>query len=215
MALSALTPKQKRLLDYLRERVTETGTFPSLRQAAQDLGISHTAVAQLLKLLEKKELIKREGRYQRTVYLMNPVQQSAGMHRWREVPVIGKITAGLPMYAQQEWNGGIVVDSDVFRGSHLFALQVSGDSMTGAGILNGDIAICEPRQYAANGEIVVALIHQEEATVKRFFVRADHILLQPENPKFAPMRYGFDEVLVQGKVIGIHRGPDVMQKLNP
>jgi repressor LexA len=215
MQLSSLTPKQKRLLDYLRERVTETGIFPSLRQAAQDLGISHTAVAQLLKLLEKKELIKREGRYQRTVYLMNPVQQSAGMHRWREVPVIGKITAGLPMYAQQEWDGGIVVDSEVYRGSHLFALHVSGDSMTGAGILNGDIAICEPRQYASNGEIVVALIHQEAATVKRFFIRKDHILLQPENPKFTPMRYGFDEVLVQGKVIGIHRGPDVMQRLNP
>jgi len=210
----SLTPKQKRLLDYLRERLTETGIFPSLRQAAHDLGISHTAVAQMLKLLETKELIRREGRYQRTVHLINPDRQPAGLHRWKEVPVIGRITAGLPMYAQQEWNGSLVVDSDLYKGTSLFALYVIGDSMTNAGILNGDIAICEPRQYAGNGEIIVALIHQEEATVKRFFVREDHILLQPENPDFKAMRYNFDEVLVQGKVIGIQRGPDVMQGLH-
>jgi len=211
----SLTPKQKRLLDYLRERITETGIFPSLRQTALDLGISHTAVAQMLKLLETKELIKREGRYQRTVYFINPDRQPVGLHRWKEVPVIGKITAGLPMYAQQEWNGSIVVDSDFYKGSNLFALYVVGDSMINAGILNGDIAICEPRQYAENGEIVVALIHhQEEATVKRFFVRDDHIVLHPENPEYTAMRYNFDEVLVQGKVIGIQRGPDVMQRLH-
>lgn len=211
----SLTPKQKRLLDYLRQRVDETGVFPSLRETAGDLGISHTAVAQMLKLLEKKDLIRREGRYRRTVHLLNPVQQATGIHRWREVPVIGRITAGLPMYAQQEWDGSIVIDSDMYRGSNLFALYVTGDSMINAGILNGDLAICEPRQYAENGEIVVALIHQEEATVKRFFVRKDHILLQPENPVYAPMRYSFEEVLVQGKVIGIHRGPEVMKELNP
>jgi len=168
----------------------------------------------MLKLLEKKELIKREGRYQRTVYLMNADQQASGIHRWKEVPVIGRITAGLPMYAQQEYNGSIVVDSDVYKGNSLFALSVKGDSMINAGILDGDIAICEPRQYAENGEIIVALIHQEEATVKRFFVRDDHIVLEPENPAYEPMRYDFAEILVQGKVIGIQRGTDAMQRLH-
>jgi repressor LexA len=211
----SLTPKQKRLMAYLQRQVAEQGIFPSLRQAALDLGISHTAVAQMLKLLEKKERIKREGRYQRVVHLMNPVQQTLGVHRWKEVPVIGKITAGLPIYAQQEWNGSIVIDSDVYRGNNLFALYVAGDSMINAGILNGDLAICEPRQYADNGEIVVALIHQEEATIKRFFIQDGRILLQPENPDYPTMQYHFDEVLVQGKVIGIHRGPEVMQRLNP
>ncbi len=212
---ASLTPKQKRLLDYLREHIHATGISPSLRQAAHDLGISHAAVAQMLKLLEKKELIKRDGRYQRTVYLMHPPRQTAGVHRWKEVPVIGRITAGLPMYAQQEPDGAVVVDADVYKGNTLFALYVKGDSMIHAGILDGDLAICEPRQYADNGEIVVALIHQEEATVKRFFVHKGHILLQPENPKYPVMKYGFDEVLVQGKVVGILRGPKVMQRLNP
>ncbi len=210
----SLTPKQKHLLSYIRDRIAETGIFPSLRQAAQDLGISHTAVAQTLKLLEKKSLVKREGRYQRTVYLTNSNQQTAGIHRWREVPVIGRITAGLPMYAQQEWDGSIVIDSDFYKEETLFALRVNGDSMIHAGILDGDLAICAPRQYANNGEIVAALIHHEEATVKRFFIRNGHIFLQPENPKYEPMQYNFDEVLVQGKVIGIQRGPDVMQRLN-
>ena len=210
----SLTSKQKQLLSYVQDHIVRTGMFPSLRQAAHDFGISHTAVAQTLKLLEKKGLIKREGRYQRTVYLINPNRQTAGIHRWKEVPVIGRITAGLPMYAQKEWEGSVVIDSDFYKGENLFALRVIGDSMIGAGILDGDLAICSPRQYADNGEIIVALIHHEEATVKRFFVRKGHIVLHPENPKYKPMQYTFDEVLVQGKVIGIQRGPEVIQRLN-
>ncbi len=210
---SSLTPKQQRLLDYLAEAIAESGASPSLRQAADDLGVSHTAVAQALKLLENKGLIRREGRYGRTIHLINKAGQAAGVQRWQEVPVIGRVTAGLPMYAQQEWEESLVIDADLYKGSHLFALRITGDSMIGVGILDGDLAICEPRQYAGDGEIVVALIGGEEATVKRFFARADHILLKPENPAYEPMRYGFDEVLVQGKVIGVHRGPDVMQRL--
>jgi len=210
---SLLTSKQQRLLDYFREAIAETGVSPSLRQAAHDLGISHTAVAQTLQRLEEKGLIQREGRYSRAVHLINKAGRAEGIQRWREVPVIGRITAGLPMYAQQEWEESIVVDADFYKGAQLFALRVKGDSMISAGILHGDVAICVPRQYAEDGEIVVALIGSEEATVKRFFVRADHIVLQPENPAYESMRYGFDEVLVQGKVIGIHRGPDVMQRL--
>ena len=79
--------------------------------------------------------------------------------------------------------------------------------MQGAGILHGDLAICEPRQYAANGEIVAVLIQDEEATIKRFFLQPDHIELRPENPEFPVMRYPFGEVLVQGKVIGVIRCP--------
>ena len=74
------------------------------------------------------------------------------------------------MYAQQEWDGSVVLDARVYRGQNLFALRIDGDSMKEVGILDGDLAICEPRQYARNGEIVVALIHGEEATVKRFYL---------------------------------------------
>jgi repressor LexA len=121
---------------------------------------------------------------------------------------VGTIAAGLPLYAQQEWNGSLVLDPVLFKGEALFALKVKGDSMKDAGILSGDLVICEPRQYAQNGEIVAVLIHHEEATVKRFFLKPEGIELRPENPEFKAVTYGFGEVLVQGKVIGLVRGPE-------
>jgi len=115
------------------------------------------------------------------------------------------------MYAQEEWDGSLVIDAALFPGRDLFALRVKGDSMRGAGILDGDVAICEPRQYARNGEIVVALIGRDEATVKRFFLREDDIELRPENSAYPVLRYGFGEVLIQGKVIGLQRGPETLR----
>jgi repressor LexA len=207
-----MTAKQRQLLEYLQKRVARDGRTPSLRQAASALGVSHATVAQTLKALERKGYVKREGRYSRTVHLLNRVREAAALQRWCEVPIVGRITAGLPMYAQQEWEGSLVLDAAVFRGRNLFALRVRGDSMRDAGILDGDLAICEPRQYARDGEIVVALIGGEEATVKRFFLRRDAVELRPENPDYAPLRYGFGDILIQGRVVGIQRGPDGMNR---
>lgn len=202
---SELTPKQKRLLAYLETQVARHGRAPSLRKTAEDLNVSHAAVAQSLKALETKGVVRREGRYSRNLFLLNRARQTSAHQRWQAVPIIGRTTAGTPMYAEQRWDGSVVVDAQLFPGSSLFALRVKGDSMRGAGILDGDLAICVPRQYARDGEIIVALIRQEEATVKRFFLRAEHIALHPENPAYPVMRYPFDEVLIQGKVIGIQR----------
>jgi repressor LexA len=204
----SLTEKQQRVLDYLQRKITNSGRVPSLRRAATDLGVSHAAIAQILKTLEDKGYLKREGRYSRMIYLLNQAREPAALQRWREIPIIGRVAAGLPMYAQTEWDGSTVLDATVFRGQNLFALRVKGDSMQDAGILNGDLAICEPRQYAQNGEIVVALIDNEEATVKRFFLRKNHIELRPENADYPSLRYSFSDILIQGKVIGIQRGPE-------
>ena len=203
-----ITPKQQRFLDYLEQELRRSGKTPSLREAARDLGVSHAAVSQMLKSLEAKGLVRRDGRYSRTVHLLNRAGEATAAMRWLEVPVIGRIAAGLPLYAQPEWNGSLVVDAAVYRSSHLFALRVKGDSMKDAAILDGDLVLCAPRQYAENGEIVVVLIRQEEATVKRFFRRRDHIELCPENRAYPAQRYSFDDILVQGKVVGVHRGPE-------
>jgi len=208
-----LTPKQQKFLGYLESQITETGKSPSLRQAAARMGVSHAAISQLIKALEEKGMIKRDGYYSRTIHLLNRARETAGVMRWTEVPIVGNIAAGLPLYAQQEWAGTVVVDAAVYRGLNLFALKVKGDSMINAAILDGDLVICEPRQYAENGEIIVALVNQEEATVKRFFHRKGHIELRPENPAYKSMPYAFNEVLVQGKVIGINRGPEVVGRL--
>ena len=200
-----LTERQQHFFSYLKKTLERSGRMSSLRQAAADMGISHTAVAQLLAQLEKKGLVAREGRYSRTIRLTSPTTDR-GMEQGRELPIIGQITAGLPMYAQQEWDGSVVVDGRLFRGDNLFCLRISGDSMRNAGIFDKDLVVCEPRQYAENGEIVAVLIQNEEATVKRFYLRPDCIELYPENEEFPVMRYRFSELLVQGKVIGVIRG---------
>ena len=206
-----LTPRQREFFDYLRSRMEAGQDAPSLRAAAEELGVSHTAVAGLLQTLQDKGWLRREGRYSRSLVLLDPGTPDPG--GVRAVPIIGRVAAGLPLYAQQEWAGSVLVDSTVFRGDNLFALRVQGDSMRDAGILEGDLAICEPRQFAANGEIVVALVGGEEATVKRFFYRGDHIELRPENDRHPVQTYTLGEVLIQGKVIGIQRGPEQMAAL--
>jgi repressor LexA len=201
-----LTEKQGKFFEYLKQEVEKTGAAPSLRTAAGELGISHAAVAQMLKMLEDKGYIKREGRYSRTIHILNRMGEVSQLNHPVQVPIIGQVTAGLPMYAQQEWDGSVLVDSKVYRGENLFGLRVDGESMKDAGILDKDIAICEPRQYAENNEIVAALINNEEATVKRFFLHKNYIELRPENPDFVSQKYEFNEVLIQGKVVGIVRG---------
>ena len=206
-----LTQRQREFFDYLRSRMEADQDAPSLRTAAEELGVSHTAVAGLLQTLQDKGWLRREGRYSRSLVLLDPGTPDPG--GVRAVPIIGRVAAGLPLYAQQEWAGSVLVDSAVFRGDNLFALRVQGDSMRDAGILEGDLAICEPRQFATNGEIVVALVGGEEATVKRFFYRGDHIELRPENDRHPVQTYTLGEVLIQGKVIGIQRGPEQMAAL--
>ncbi len=199
-----LTEKQQTFFTYLQKKLTENGCAPSLREAADDLGVSRNAVAQLIGQLERKKVIEREGRYSRSIRIL-PERPLGKRDRVRELPVVGQITAGLPMYAQQEWDGSVLVDGTMFSGNNLFCLRIRGNSMQDSGILNGDLVICEPRQYAENGEIVAVLIGEEEATVKRFFLGDNYIELRPENKTFEPVRYPFSEIMVQGKVVGVIR----------
>ncbi len=201
----SLTEKQQLFFDHVEEKIEQNGKAPSLRESAAEFGVSHTAVSQLLNQLERKGFIERDGHYSRTIHLRSSKDENREFSNARELPIIGHITAGLPMYAQQEWEGTVVVDRQLFGGENLFCLQIKGESMKDAGILNGDYVICEPRQYAENGEIVAALINGEEATVKRFKLHQDHVELLPENKSFSPMQYQFNELMVQGKVIGVIR----------
>lgn len=205
-----LTKRQHDFLKYLKKTIAREGNAPSLRVAAEALGVSHMAVAQQIRTLEAKGYIRRERRYGRAIHLVEGAFMDGGeaAGRGRVVPIVGKIAAGLPLYAQQEWAGQIVVDGSHYAATALFALRVQGDSMVQAGILDGDLVICEPRQFAVNGEIVVALVRGEEATVKRFFQQKERIELRPANDALATLFFDPGEVLIQGKVIGLHRGPE-------
>lgn len=207
--MDELSPKQQRCLNYLAQEIDKNGHAPSLRQAARDLGISHAAVAQQIKALTQKGYVIRTGHYSRDIKVLKKGNLPQELSSLRETPIIGDVAAGLPMYAQQEWDGTIKLDPDYFHGDNLFSLRVKGNSMQDAGILSGDLVICEPRQFAQNGEIIVALIHNEEATVKRFYLKESCVELHPENTDFSVMSYGFEEVMVQGKVVGVIRTPEM------
>jgi len=208
MVKETLTTRQKDLYNYLEQEINQYGRTTSLRRAGTELDISHAAVAQLLKTLENKGYVRRSGRYSRNIELLGEAPFGSSTRiEGKNVPIIGQISAGLPLYAQQEWDGEVLVDPNFFRGSNLFALRVNGESMKDVGIMDGDLVICEPRQFAQNGEIIVALIENEEATVKRFYLQNDHIELRPENTEFRSMHYDLSQVLIQGKVMGVMRGP--------
>ena len=185
--------------------IRDHGEAPTLRQAAKDNHVSHAAIAQTIGSLEKKGYLERDGRYGRKIRLLKTFDVKDCAADTRRVPVVGVIAAGLPLYAQQEWAGHLAIDRKMFKGDHLFALKVKGDSMKNAGMLDGDYVICEPCQFARNGDIVVALIRHEEATVKRFFLKEDGIELRPENSEYSSVTYGFEDILIQGKVVGLIR----------
>jgi repressor LexA len=106
-----LTPKQNNVLNYLRKEIKRRGRAPSLREAAEDLGVSHTAVAQITNVLQSKGFLRRDGRYGRTIHLLAPdLKKATTEEHWRQVPVIGKIAAGLPLYAQQHKKWGQAIE---------------------------------------------------------------------------------------------------------
>ena len=124
-----LTQKQQQLFDYLQDALHRDGQTPSLRQSAVDMGVSHNAVAQLITQLEKKGAIARKGRYSRSIRILAEGCAGGTGAYGRELPVVGQITAGLPMYAQQEWESTVMVDGRMFPGNNLFCLRIKGQSI--------------------------------------------------------------------------------------
>jgi repressor LexA len=148
-----------------------------------------------LKVLEREGYISRDVGLNRAIHIEGTEQAS-------QVPIVGRVTAGLPILAVEEVQGYIPFSAQHQSGRELFALRVRGESMINAGILDGDYVIVEKTPTADDGEIVVALI-EDEATVKRLYREKDCIRLQPENPTFEPI-YATN-VLVLGKVISVIR----------
>lgn len=192
---SKITASQQKVLDFLRER-TANGVPPSVREICAATGIKSTSsVHNHLCALEEFGYITRDSGLNRSIRIADesPVTQ---------VPLIGRVTAGTPVYAFEDVVAHIPFPSDKYNGSQLFALRVSGESMQNAGILDGDIIVAEKTPAVRNGEIVVALL-EDEATVKRIYQESDHIRLQPENDAYEPIIT--DDVTVLGRVISCIR----------
>ena len=187
---------QQRILDFIKSEIQTKGYPPSVREICKAVGFKSTSsVHGYLRELEREGLLRRDATKPRAMELTdNP--------KGRVVPLIGRVTAGIPILAEQNIEDTIVLPQDMVRGEDIFALRVEGESMIEAGILNGDIVVVRRQASAVNGEIVVAMI-EDEATVKRIFYEERRVRLQPENCTMEPI-YA-NEVTVLGKVVALFR----------
>ena len=199
--LPSLTPRQKEIYDFLLKTIRDKGYAPSIPEIGSKFKIASTnGVADHLKALEKKGYIRRVGK--RAFDVLTALGQSA-FTATREIAVLGRVPAGKPFLSEENIEGLLHIPSDMGSGK-LFALQVKGDSMIGAGIWEGDRVIVKQQGTAENGEIVCALINGG-ATLKRFYKKDGVITLKAENEKYAPMIVADGEFRIAGKIVGLIR----------
>lgn len=196
----SLNEKEKRVYEYIKQRIEEVGYAPTVREICAQLGFKSTSTAfRAINSLTEKGYIEKAENCNRAVKLKQTGRSIS-------VPVLGTVTAGTPITAVEDISDYISFRSDKRYDNPLFALKVRGESMINAAILDGDIVIAHQQTTADNGDIVVALVEGDSATVKRFYKERGHYRLQPENDTMAPIIA--DEVSVLGKVIGVVRHYD-------
>ncbi|WP_226578999.1 transcriptional repressor LexA [Halobacillus litoralis] len=204
--MSKLSKRQQEILDFIKEQVLLKGYPPSVREIGQSVGLaSSSTVHGHLSRLEKKGYIRRDPTKPRAIEVIE-LEEDHSIPRTEAsyAPVIGKVTAGSPITAVENIEEYVPLP-DTLAGSedNTFVLIVQGESMIEAGILDGDMVIVRQQQTAQNGDIVVAMTEEEEATVKRFFKERNHIRLQPENATMEPII--LNDVSILGKVVGLYR----------
>ena len=181
--LPPLTDRQKAIYDFLLKTIREKGFAPSIHEIGKQFKIASTnGVSDHLKALEKKGYIRRVGK--RAIEVVNALGKTV-LTATRDVPVLGRVPAGKPFLSEENIEGLLTIPNDMGSGKQ-FALQVKGDSMIGAGILDGDRVIVKQQGAAENGEIVCAVI-DGEATLKRFFKKDGVVTLKAENEKYLPI----------------------------
>ena len=207
-----LNKREKAILRFIEKQIMTQGYPPSVREIGKAVGLSSTATVHgYLSKLDEKGYIKKQDKKGRTLRLLKGATGESKKTSTKdfytqkelvEVPVVGKITAGMPILAVENVTDTFPIPIDFVGNSDCFMLTVRGESMIEAGILDGDYILVRKQSNANNGEIVVALI-EDEATVKTFYKEKDHIRLQPENSTMNPIIVPTCEIL--GKVAGVFR----------
>jgi len=226
-----LTRKQHELLMFIHERIQETGVSPSFDEMKEALDLaSKSGIHRLITALEERGFIRRLAHRARALEVMKlPEQATAGAPRGhagfkpgviqgggrpkvaepandsRELPLMGKIAAGTPIDAIEHETARYPVPEAMLGSGEHYLLEIEGDSMIEAGILNGDMVVIRSTDNAVSGEIVVALVEGEQATLKRLRKRGASIALEPANRNYETKIYGSDQVAVQGKLVGLIR----------
>lgn len=197
-----LTHRQTDILEFIKRVIRQKGYPPSVREIGDAVGLmSSSTVHGHLQTLEEKGYIRRDPTKPRAIEILDS-SSDVNEKKTVSVPIIGRVTAGLPILAQENIEDTFPIAADLVNSDNVFMLRVKGESMIEAGILDGDLILVRQQSTARNGEIVVALIG-DEATVKRFYREKTLVRLQPENSMMEPI-YSQD-VTVLGKVIGVFR----------
>lgn len=190
--------KKMQILDFIRREIDDKGYPPSVREICLAVGLKSTSTVHAhLNRLEEEGYIRRDATKPRALELTDTATV-----RGRSVPLLGRVTAGVPILAQQNIEEYYMLPHNLVGGDEVFILSVQGESMIEAGILDGDFVIVRRQSHAENGDIVVAMI-DDEATVKRIFFEKNRVRLQPENPTMQPIYAR--EVAVLGRVIALFR----------
>lgn len=201
-----LSNRQQSIIDFIRKEVKDKGYPPSVREIGEAVGLaSSSTVHGHLARLEKKGLIRRDPTKPRAIELLgDDGRVTDDFHdSVVRVPVVGKVTAGVPITAIEDVEDYFPLPESIVTSDKVYMLRVSGESMIEAGILDGDYVIVRQQNVANNGDIVVAMTEDDEATVKRFFKEKSHFRLQPENAALEPII--LESVTILGKVIGVYR----------
>ncbi len=220
-----LTAKQKELLLYIHERIKETGVSPSFDEMKEALDLaSKSGIHRLITALEERGFLRRLAHRARALEVLKLPESAAtaappkGRGAFRpsvvnedrefeggSLPILGRIAAGVPIEALQQEIGRISAPTELMGSGDHYALEVNGDSMIQAGILHGDLVILKRTETAESGDIVVALIDAEEATLKRLRKRGNSIALEAANPAYETRIFGPDRVRIQGKLVAMVR----------
>ncbi|MGG6311040.1 transcriptional repressor LexA [Paenibacillus macerans] len=205
--MSKVSSRQQAILEFIRNEVRAKGYPPSVREIGEAVGLaSSSTVHGHLDRLEKKGFIRRDPTKPRAIELLGQEESESYnlfSHTVARVPVVGKVTAGVPITATENIEDYFPLPQHYAGDGEIFMLSVVGDSMIEAGIHSGDYVIVRQQQTANNGDIVVAMTEDDEATVKTFYKEKDHIRLQPENSTMEPLR--LKHVSILGKVVGLFR----------
>ncbi|MCC5892724.1 transcriptional repressor LexA [Exiguobacterium sp.] len=203
--MKKMSARQQQILDFIKDEVRSKGYPPSVREIGEAVGLaSSSTVHGHLDRLEKRGLIRRDKTKPRAIEILSEDTVVTTDHdAVTYVPVIGKVTAGTPITAIENVEEHFPLPSHIVGADNVYMLSVSGDSMVNAGILDGDRVLVRQQNTADNGEIVVAMTDEGEATVKRIYKEASKVRLQPENDELEAMY--FDNVSILGKVIGVYR----------
>lgn len=198
--------KQIQILHYIWEKVNEHGYPPTVREIGEAVNLSSTSTVHgHISRLEKKGLLVKDPSKPRALEVTAAGLAELGVEPdQKQIPVLGTVTAGEPILAVEEATDYFPLPPNLGNSDQpLFMLQIRGESMINAGILNGDFVIVRKQNTADNGEIVIAMTDENEATCKRFYRESDHYRLQPENDTMAPII--LTQVSVLGKVVGLYR----------